>query len=120
MASLALQVAGVSPEEVVNCPGGYRLGSRFLRCDAVHGGFQRLKDLRHQLIDGGPIAASWPAAPGRFSKSFQDAPCRPSATPIANTTAPPTITWIIVVPRRPPMNRCRIQAIRMSSKNTTP
>lgn len=37
MASLALQVAGVSPDEVVNCPGGYRLGSRFFRCDATHG-----------------------------------------------------------------------------------
>jgi len=37
MASLALQVHGVSPDERVNCPGGYRLGSRFFRCDAVHG-----------------------------------------------------------------------------------
>ncbi len=37
MASLALQMNGVSPDEVVNCPGGYRLGSRFFRCDAVHG-----------------------------------------------------------------------------------
>lgn len=37
MASLALQLHGVDPEEKVNCPGGYRLGSRFFRCDAVHG-----------------------------------------------------------------------------------
>ncbi len=37
MATLALQMHGVSPEERVSCPGGYRLGSRFFRCDAVHG-----------------------------------------------------------------------------------
>jgi penicillin-binding protein 2 len=37
MATLALQIAGVSPKEHVVCPGGYRLGSRFFRCDAVHG-----------------------------------------------------------------------------------
>jgi penicillin-binding protein 2 len=37
MASLALQIHGVSPDERVMCPGGYRLGSRFFRCDAVHG-----------------------------------------------------------------------------------
>lgn len=37
MATLALQLAGVSPAEHVVCPGGYRLGSRFFRCDAVHG-----------------------------------------------------------------------------------
>jgi penicillin-binding protein 2 len=37
MASLALQVNGVSPDEKVNCPGGFRLGNRFFRCDAVHG-----------------------------------------------------------------------------------
>ncbi len=37
MATLALQLHGVDPEERVNCPGGYRLGSRFFRCDAVHG-----------------------------------------------------------------------------------
>jgi penicillin-binding protein 2 len=37
MASLALQVQGVSPDERILCPGGYRLGSRFFRCDAVHG-----------------------------------------------------------------------------------
>ena len=37
MASLALQLHGVDPEERVGCPGGYRLGDRFFRCDAVHG-----------------------------------------------------------------------------------
>ena len=37
MATLALQQHGVSPDEHVFCPGGYRLGSRFFRCDAVHG-----------------------------------------------------------------------------------
>ena len=37
MASLALQQHGVDPEERISCPGGYRLGNRFFRCDAVHG-----------------------------------------------------------------------------------
>jgi len=37
MASLALQIHGVSPDEKVNCPGGYQLGNRFFRCDARHG-----------------------------------------------------------------------------------
>ncbi|MCJ2177434.1 penicillin-binding protein 2 [Novosphingobium album (ex Hu et al. 2023)] len=37
MAALAFQLHGVSPDERVNCPGGYRLGRRFFRCDAVHG-----------------------------------------------------------------------------------
>lgn len=37
MASLALQIHGVDPEERVSCPGGYQLGSRYFRCDAVHG-----------------------------------------------------------------------------------
>jgi penicillin-binding protein 2 len=37
MASLALQLHGVSPDEKVNCPGGYQLGNRFFRCDARHG-----------------------------------------------------------------------------------
>jgi penicillin-binding protein 2 len=37
MASLALQLQGVSPDEHVNCPGGYQLGNRVFRCDAVHG-----------------------------------------------------------------------------------
>ncbi len=37
MGTLALQQLGVEPEERVHCPGGYRLGNRFFRCDAVHG-----------------------------------------------------------------------------------
>jgi len=37
MGTLALQQLGVDPEEHVSCPGGYRLGRRFFRCDAVHG-----------------------------------------------------------------------------------
>lgn len=37
MATLALQQLGVSPDERISCPGGYRLGNRFFRCDAVHG-----------------------------------------------------------------------------------
>lgn len=37
MVTLALQIHGVSPQETVHCPGGYRLGNRFFRCDAVHG-----------------------------------------------------------------------------------
>ena len=37
MASLALQIHGVDPDERINCPGGYQLGNRFFRCDAVHG-----------------------------------------------------------------------------------
>ncbi len=37
MATLALQQHGISPDERVSCPGGYQLGSRFFRCDAVHG-----------------------------------------------------------------------------------
>lgn len=37
MATLALQQHGVDPDERVSCPGGYRLGNRFFRCDAVHG-----------------------------------------------------------------------------------
>ncbi|MEN9718098.1 MAG: penicillin-binding protein 2, partial [Pseudomonadota bacterium] len=37
MATLALQLHGVDPDERINCPGGYRLGSRFFRCDDVHG-----------------------------------------------------------------------------------
>ena len=37
MAALALQQHGVDPDERISCPGGYRLGNRFFRCDAVHG-----------------------------------------------------------------------------------
>ncbi|HET9397429.1 MAG TPA: penicillin-binding protein 2 [Sphingomicrobium sp.] len=37
MNSLALQAAGVDPDETVFCPGGYRLGNRFFRCLGRHG-----------------------------------------------------------------------------------
>lgn len=37
MASLALLQHGIDPDEHVSCPGGYRLGNRYFRCDAVHG-----------------------------------------------------------------------------------
>ncbi|NNC48668.1 MAG: penicillin-binding protein 2 [Sphingomonas sp.] len=37
MASLAIQKAGISPDERVNCPGGYQLGNRFFRCLGRHG-----------------------------------------------------------------------------------
>jgi len=47
MASLALQIHGVSPDERVNCPGGYRLGSRFFRCDAVHGSVDMRAAIEH-------------------------------------------------------------------------
>ena len=47
MASLALQQHGVSPDERVSCPGGYRLGSRFFRCDAVHGSMDMRSAIEH-------------------------------------------------------------------------
>jgi penicillin-binding protein 2 len=47
MGTLALQLAGVEPEERVNCPGGYRLGSRFFRCDAVHGSVDMRQAIEH-------------------------------------------------------------------------
>jgi penicillin-binding protein 2 len=37
MNSLALQLAGVDPDETIHCPGGYRLGNRFFRCLGRHG-----------------------------------------------------------------------------------
>ena len=37
MNSLALQAAGVDPDETIFCPGGYRLGNRFFRCLGRHG-----------------------------------------------------------------------------------
>jgi len=37
MNALALQAAGVDPQETVFCPGGYRLGNRFFRCLGRHG-----------------------------------------------------------------------------------
>jgi penicillin-binding protein 2 len=47
MATLALQLAGVDAKERVNCPGGYRLGSRFFRCDAVHGSVDMRQAIEH-------------------------------------------------------------------------
>jgi len=47
MASLALQLHGVSPDERISCPGGYRLGSRFFRCDAVHGAMDMRSAIEH-------------------------------------------------------------------------
>ncbi len=47
MAALALQMQGVDPEERVSCPGGYRLGSRFFRCDAVHGSVDMRQAIEH-------------------------------------------------------------------------
>ena len=47
MASLALQLHGVEPEERINCPGGYRLGNRFFRCDAVHGSVDMRGAIEH-------------------------------------------------------------------------
>jgi penicillin-binding protein 2 len=35
--AMALLEAGVSPEDRVNCPGGYQLGNRFFRCLGRHG-----------------------------------------------------------------------------------
>ncbi len=37
MVAVALQAAGIDPEQRVSCPGGYRLGSRFFRCLGRHG-----------------------------------------------------------------------------------
>jgi penicillin-binding protein 2 len=47
MATLALQMHGVSPDERVSCPGGYRLGNRFFRCDAVHGSVDMRGAIEH-------------------------------------------------------------------------
>ncbi|MFT4027320.1 MAG: penicillin-binding protein 2 [Novosphingobium sp.] len=47
MATLALQLVGVDPKERVSCPGGYRLGSRFFRCDAVHGSVDMRQAIEH-------------------------------------------------------------------------
>jgi len=35
--ALAILAAGISPDETVHCPGGYRLGNRFFRCLGRHG-----------------------------------------------------------------------------------
>ena len=47
MESLALQMHGVSPDERVYCPGGYQLGRRFFRCDAVHGSVDMRGAIEH-------------------------------------------------------------------------
>ncbi len=47
MASLALQQHGVSPDERINCPGGYQLGSRYFRCDAAHGSMDMRSAIEH-------------------------------------------------------------------------
>ena len=47
MASLALQSHGVEPDERINCPGGYQLGNRFFRCDAVHGAMDMRSAIEH-------------------------------------------------------------------------
>ena len=47
MATLALQQHGVDPAERVNCPGGYRLGSRYFRCDAAHGAMDMRSAIEH-------------------------------------------------------------------------
>jgi penicillin-binding protein 2 len=47
MATLALQAHGISPEETVHCPGGYQLGNRFFRCDAVHGTMDMQNAIAH-------------------------------------------------------------------------
>lgn len=47
MATLALQLKGVDPAERVSCPGGYQLGSRFFRCDAVHGSVDMRQAIEH-------------------------------------------------------------------------
>lgn len=47
MATLALQQRGIDPAERVSCPGGYRLGSRFFRCDAVHGSVDMRGAIEH-------------------------------------------------------------------------
>ncbi|MBN8501639.1 MAG: penicillin-binding protein 2 [Sphingomonadales bacterium] len=47
MVTLALQQHGVDPEERIGCPGGYRLGSRFFRCDAVHGSVNMRQAIEH-------------------------------------------------------------------------
>lgn len=47
MAALALQMQGIDPDERISCPGGYRLGSRFFRCDAVHGSVDMRQAIEH-------------------------------------------------------------------------
>jgi penicillin-binding protein 2 len=35
--ALAFLKQGIDPKRRVNCPGGYQIGNRYFRCDAVHG-----------------------------------------------------------------------------------
>jgi penicillin-binding protein 2 len=35
--ALAFLKLGIDPKRRVNCPGGYQIGNRYFRCDAVHG-----------------------------------------------------------------------------------
>jgi penicillin-binding protein 2 len=44
--ALAFLKQGIDPKRRVNCPGGYQIGNRYFRCDAVHG----LMDL-HSAIE---------------------------------------------------------------------
>ena len=44
--ALAFLKQGIDPKRRVNCPGGYQIGNRYFRCDAVHG----LMDM-HQAIE---------------------------------------------------------------------
>jgi penicillin-binding protein 2 len=37
MNAIALQAAGIDPDESIHCPGGYALGNRFFRCLGRHG-----------------------------------------------------------------------------------
>jgi penicillin-binding protein 2 len=37
MVAMALQEAGIDPDDRVNCPGGFQLGNRFFRCLGRHG-----------------------------------------------------------------------------------
>jgi penicillin-binding protein 2 len=37
MVAMAILEAGLDPKQIVNCPGGYQLGSRFFRCLGRHG-----------------------------------------------------------------------------------
>ena len=44
--ALAFLKQGIDPKRRVNCPGGYQIGNRYFRCDAVHGSMDM-----HQAIE---------------------------------------------------------------------
>lgn len=44
--ALAYLQQGIDPDRRVHCPGGYRIGNRYFRCDAVHGSMDM-----HQAIE---------------------------------------------------------------------